>query len=278
MDVVIAEKGAYSLTTTMSAAEARGRAQAFKQSAFGALLRLLQRPKDSDIEVEEHGLRFEPLWHASSHLRFVFDRRETYSVPVKAQYVKTVSVGGTEHTVTPGQPAQIALPVVEHYVREESKDLWLDAVTGKPIEAAAYASAPSAVIEGGSFAPENATLVSPTVRASTVVRTLLGDDVKPPEADEVTEETITVDRIDLYFRPVYGFTFSWPAKNKSVRFALDAITGEMRADTDKSAPSLGSIFQSDTLFDLGAETINLVVPGGAIALKIVKALADNKGR
>jgi hypothetical protein len=274
MDVVIAEKGAYCLTTSMSAAEARGRAAAFKPSAFGAMMRLLQRPKDTDIEIEENGLRYEPMWHATSRLRFVYDRRETYNVPVKALFVKTVTVGGTEHTVTPGQQPQIAVPVVEHYIREETKDLWLDGVSGKPIDAKPYAAAPNSVIPDGTFAPENAQVITPTVRASTVIRTLLGDDVKPPEADEVTEETVTVDRIDLYFRPLYAFTFSWPTKNKTAHFSLDAITGEMRADTDKSAPSLGAIFQPETLFDLGAETINLVVPGGAIALKVVKALAD----
>jgi hypothetical protein len=29
------------------------------------------------------------------------------------------------------------------------------------------------------------------------------------------------------------------------------------------------------LFDIGAETINLVVPGGAIALKLTKAVVDH---
>jgi hypothetical protein len=30
----------------------------------------------------------------------------------------------------------------------------------------------------------------------------------------------------------------------------------------------------ETLFDLGAETLNVIVPGGAIALKVAKAIAE----
>jgi hypothetical protein len=34
----------------------------------------------------------------------------------------------------------------------------------------------------------------------------------------------------------------------------------------------------DLLFDIGAETINLMVPGGAIALQLTKAVADRQAK
>jgi hypothetical protein len=37
-------------------------------------------------------------------------------------------------------------------------------------------------------------------------------------------------------------------------------------------PALAKLLTKENLFDLGSETLNLVVPGGAIPLKIVRAL------
>jgi hypothetical protein len=37
-------------------------------------------------------------------------------------------------------------------------------------------------------------------------------------------------------------------------------------------PAFAKLLNKETLFDLGSETLNLVVPGGAIPLKLVRAL------
>jgi hypothetical protein len=40
--------------------------------------------------------------------------------------------------------------------------------------------------------------------------------------------------------------------------------------------TVAKLLKPETLFDLGAETLNVIVPGGAIALKVAKALADKR--
>jgi hypothetical protein len=276
MEILIAEQGAFCFEPMLSADEARGRAGAQKAAAFGTLARLFSRPKDEDITVEDQGLRYIPLWHAKAHLRFVYDRRESYKVPIKTPYVKVVTIAANDYPVSGSGSVLVELPVVEHCERDQQKELWLDAVTSQPVNAQPYLKAHVAEVVLDTFAPEGAQIEMPTVRASAVIRTLLGNDLQPADADEVKEQEVNVDCIDLYFRPAYAFKYAWAAKNKTAEVAIDGITGELKAEPSAASAALGKLLKPETLFDIGAETLNLVVPGGAIALKVAKAIADKQ--
>ncbi len=273
MEIVIAEKGAFSIDPVITAEEARGRAGAHKASAFGTLSRLFSRPKDEDIAMSDQGLWYLPVWHAKAHLRFRYDRGESHRVPIKTPHVASVSVGGRDYTVTSGA---FDLPVIEHCERDEHRELWLDALNNAPVNAAPYLKASVNPVNLDDFAPENAKIVPPAIRASAVIRTLLGEDVRPADADDVKEEHVDVECIDLYLRPTYNFTCVWTSKNKSVDLAVDAVTGEIQTQPSAAMAAVAQLLKPETLFDIGAETLNLVIPGGAIPLKVVKALADKR--
>jgi hypothetical protein len=119
MEIVVAEKGAFYHEPVITAEEARGRASAHKVSVFGTLSRLFARPKDEDIAVSDQGLWYLPVWHAKVHLDFVYDRNESYKVPIKARHVARVTVGGTDYVAAGGS---IELPVVEHCERARSNE------------------------------------------------------------------------------------------------------------------------------------------------------------
>jgi hypothetical protein len=245
MEIVIAEKGAFYFEPIITAEEARGRASAHKVSAFGT------------------------LWHAKAHIRFSYDRSESYKVPVKTPHVASVSVGGSDYPLAAGA---IEFPVVEHCERDERREIWLDGVTNQPVNAQPYMKARMNGVVLDDFVPEGAKLVSPVVRASAVIRTLLGDDLHPADADEVKEEQVNVECIDLHFRPTYNFKCTWTSKNKAAAVAVDAITGELQTQPHGAMAVVSKLLKPETLFDIGAETLNLVVPGGAIPLKVAKAL------
>jgi hypothetical protein len=276
VEIEVAEQGAFYLQPPISADEARGRAAAHKTSSFGTLSRLLSRPKDDDISVEELGLCYVPYWHAKAHVRFIYDRREVYGVAPKTKYAVGATIGENDFTLSnPG--GNFELPAVEHCVRDEQKELWLDGVTKQPLNAQPYAKAQATPITLDAFAPEDAKIVAPTVRASMVVRMLLGEDIYPADADEIKEERITVDCVDLYFRPEYRFKCAWTAKGKSAEVAIDGVTAELKAEPSGGGVVLGKLLQREALFDIGAETLGLVIPGGGIALKVAKAMTE-RGR
>ncbi len=273
MEIVIAEKGAFYFEPTITAEEARGRASAHKVSVFGTLSRLFSRPKEDDIAISDLGLWYLPVWHAKAHLRFAYDRSESYKVPIKTPHVAAVSVGGIDYAVAGGA---IDIPVVERCERDEQKELWLDALSSQPVNAQPYLKTRATSVNLDEFAPEGAKIVPPSVRAAAVVRALLGEDFRPADADAVKEETVNVECIDLYLRPTFNFKCEWSAKNKSADLAVDAITGEIQTRPSATMALVAKLTKPETLFDIGAETLNLVVPGGAIPLRIMQALAEKR--
>ncbi|MBV9333282.1 MAG: hypothetical protein JO146_04690, partial [Candidatus Eremiobacteraeota bacterium] len=164
----------------------------------------------------------------------------------------------------------------EHCERDEEKERWLDGLSNEPFNVQPYAKVQPAPVDLDEFAPEGAKIVAPVVRASAVIRALLGDDFRPAEADAVKEERVTVECIDLHLRPTYNFKCAWAAKNKSADVAIDGITGELQTRPSATMAAVAKLLKPENLYDIGAETLNLVIPGGAIPLKVVKALAEKR--
>jgi hypothetical protein len=273
MEIVIAEKGAFHFEPAIAPEEARGRASAHKAAAFGTISRLFSRPKEDDITMSDQGLWYVPLWHAKARLHFIYDRSESYKLPVKTPHTASVTVAGSDYQVV---NRGIELQVVEHCERDEQKELWLDALSGQPVNAAPLLKAHAIAVDLDDFSPEGAKIVAPEVRASAVIRTLLGEDFRPADADDVKKEQVNVECIDLYFRPTFNFKCVWTSKNKSADVTVDAISGELVTQPHAAMVAAAKPLKAETLFDLGAETLNLVVPGGAIALKVAKAIAEKR--
>jgi hypothetical protein len=276
MEIAVAEQGAFCVPPTISVDEARGHAAHYRTSAFGGLAQLFSRPKPDDISVVPNGLRFVPFWHVASHLRVVYDRNETYRFPVGTpDNVVSLSIGEKTFDVEAERKDRaITVAAVAHCVRELRKELWIDATTGDPLPPRAVGTA--AAIDLATFAPDDGAIVDPTVRASAVIRQILGDDVKPPEADAYHEERADIEALDLYFLPQYSYDLVWTAKSKTANITVDGCSGEIVQSKSAMHPAIAKLLSKETLFDIGSETLNLVVPGGAIPLKIVRAIQKKR--
>ncbi len=55
---------------------------------------------------------------------------------------------------------------------------------------------------------------------------------------------------------------------------VDAITGDTRTATALRMSTLTRMVTRDMLFDIGADTAGLLVPGGSIAVKLAKVALD----
>lgn len=274
MDLVIAEQGSFCLKPALAYEDARDRAVSHKRNVFGALTALVARPKPEDVELADTGMRYDPLWNAALHLRLVYDRHETYHIPFRLPTnITSITVGDKDFRVdTTGKNPGVPLSAIAHHVQDIDREVWLDAVTSQPIKTQIYAKADRQTIDLNSFSPEDGQVVMPLVRASTVIRDLLGDDIKPVEADLVHEEAANIERLDLYLRPMYCFHYEWPVKQKKADIAIDGITGEITAPRGEAAQLLTKLLDKDTLFDITVETVHSMIPFGGVPIRIVQAL------
>lgn len=117
----------------------------------------------------------------------------------------------------------------------------------------------------------------PEHRSSFVVRTLLSGMIKPLQADSVSEERIVLDHADLYYRPVRAYEFHWVSRDRRGVVEIDAITGQVNIGKSLVA-GLSKMLTRDALFDVGADTAGMLIPGGSIAVKVAKMALDHSNR
>lgn len=270
MEIVLAEQGIFVLPAKVTQDQAREKAWEQKLNVFGTIAKFLMRPKGEEIQVTLLELRYQPFWHATSHKRFRYDRRTRYPVPVLTD-VQTVEIAG--QTYTPAQ-GKVTLQGLDHCLSEEKGEVFMDALTGEVQDLKRYLAFDRVGPDDSQTLPADLALATPEVRASVVVRQVLGDVLHPPSADQILEEEVVVDCLELFYRPVYAFEYVWQAKDKRATVEVDGLTGEFKPTGKALGGQLKRVLNREVLFDIGAETINLVVPGGAIALKLTKAVVE----
>lgn len=244
----------------------------------GTMGALFSRPKPDDIRLIYAEKRLEPIWHVGVHTRTVYDRQASYTVPVTGSEVKQVTLLGENLPVSAKGSPSVVLQGTEH-CEEELRKSWTyggDGVARTEL-AALVAGAKEELQDFEALSQEGILVVPPEVKANSIIRQILSQVVKPVKAQVIHEERVDLDLVDLYFRPVYAFEFDWAAKSKQVVVEFDGITGEMR--TGKAfKEQMRSMLNPALMFDLGADAVDLVVPGAGIAMKLVRAVVDRKGK
>jgi hypothetical protein len=274
MEITLAQERAMILQEQLSMDQAEGRAWSHKTEAFGRLERvtsLFTRPKDEDFELLYKEKRYQPFWRIVCTARYVYERRRQYPLKVSGPEIKTVAIEGTQYDATSGSINLIGL---EHCREELREELYIDGLTNEPAPALAeYLQYPTTVIEEeelDDFKPENAIVVPPQARATAVVRDILIGMIKSVQADRIIEDSIGVELVDLYYCPVYAFQYRWKSKDKETVIEYDAMTGKLQAGGKTFQQYVGKFLDPEFLFDIGAETVDLLVPGGGLAIKLAK--------
>ncbi len=268
----VLDEGIYAIEDRLTLAQSNAKAQELRKKAFGMVSSILFGAKPEDIEVTYVELRYEPFWHIVCGTHIEYNRAKTYKIEVD-DTVKSVTVDGVSHDTD----GTLVLEGMEHCVEELRKEEYIDASTGKQEGFGRYAGMPSRKIDETEELMEGETIVVPAkVKASYLTRKILSEMIKPVKADEVITEEITVEKLHLYFRPVYVFEYLWRTKGKTASIELDGSTLEYKGGGKPLKQKMAEFIAEDDLFDIGTGVVDLLVPGGGVALKIAKKI--NKKR
>jgi hypothetical protein len=280
MEIQLATERLFVLEDRLTAEDAEQRANEKRMQAFGGGIgSLLQRPKPEDIVIVARQRRLEPFWHVSARAEYIYERQREYAVPGSAPEVQQVTIEGKlyelEHAGS--RMGVFRMAALEHCRDEFVHDVYLDGVSGVPVpDGATIVDGPRKEISDPTELAADGTLVlPPEQRASFVVRKALAEVMKPVQADRILQESVALDATDLFYRPVWAFEYSWQGRGKSGVIEVDTATAQVR----QGKPLLGQIrgiFTRDVLFDVGADTVGLIVPGGSIAVKLAKAAIDRR--
>ena len=278
MDISLGDSRILSLAPRLNRDEALCRADEKKTGALGSGLGgLLSRPKPEDVVLAATQHRVEPFWHIVCTAHYRYDRTRTYTVPASGPDVRSVTVVGEDSAVVASgkSPPSFALPVLEHCTEDLREEVWVDGLTAGHVgNGAALMSGPNTEVgDPATLAADEVVVVPPDHRASAIVRGLLAKLMVPLQADQIFEEALAVPNLELVYRPIWAFEFELPAKGKRGVVEVDALTGETRTATSLRL-QINRHISRDAIFDIGADTIGMIVPGGNIALKLARIAID----
>jgi hypothetical protein len=278
VDISLGEARILTLEPRLGHDEALRRAEEKKAGALGSGIGgLLSRPKPEDVVLAATQRRVEPLWHVVCSAHYKYDRTRPYTVPASGPDVRDVTVLGSDYAVVASgkSPAAFAMPVLEHCAQDLREEVWIDGLTAQPIgNAHVLMAGPKAEVEDPqTLAADDTLVVPPDHRASAIVRGLFAKLMVPLQADQIFEEQLAVPVLELVYRPLWAFEFELPAKGRRGVVEVDGLTGEARTATSLKI-QINRHISRDAMFDIGADTIGMIVPGGNIALKLARVVLD----
>ena len=270
MNVELAEERILLLTDRFSMEHAEGRAWTKRIDAFGAMAmmgNLLSRPRDDEFEVVYRERRLQPFWRLASSATYTYERTREHALPLPPE-VTEIEVCGQVLPVVGGR-ATITGKESCHEVRR--REVLIDGLTGLTHpDYAPYLDFPAVEATAESLSvlsSQGAVVVPPQTKGSMLVRDALAATIGKIDADRVLEETVRLEAVDLYDRPIYAFRYRRQGREAVVEF--DALTGAIKAQGGSTFEQhLGKVLDPAFLLDVSAEAANLFIPGATVA-KIV---------
>jgi hypothetical protein len=277
MEIILAEEHAYYFLPQISLEAARERVEKKKTTLVAGMFgTLISRPNPAEIQVISVENRLEPYWEVTAASRTAYDRQQVYTIPLKGGEVREVTVLGQKLTVnTKGSPS-FTLNGIEHCVEEHRATRFYDGLSGQKADLGRYQSfTKTEITDLEHFALDGMFVVPPQMRATAIVRQVLGEVIQPvSKAQIIHEERVNIESIELNFRPVYALEYEWASKGKRVVVEFDAMLGDIRSGGKKWSDQIKGILTRDLFFDVTADAVGMIVPGGGIAVKLVKAVVD----
>jgi hypothetical protein len=279
MNVELAEERVLVLPDPSSMEAAETRARARRIDAFGAMARmsgLLTKPKDDEFELVYKERRLQPFWRLTATAIYAYERTRAYTVKVAAD-VHSVALGGEARTVSAGG---FSISGLESCREETRREFYYDGLSKAALaDMSVYVKFEGKVAtpdELAEIAKTGTIVVPPEARSSMIVREVVAAMLSKIDADRVLEETVRIESVDLYYRPVYAFRYRRQGKEAVVEY--DALTGVARPGGATFESFLGRILEPKFLFDMTVETANVFFPGATLARVIVNKSLEFKKR
>ena len=273
MDLQVVDQRIFVLEDRLSVEETKKKAEDLKVKAFGTITGLLMGAKKEDIDLTYVERRYEPFWHILCTTHLEYNRQRDYTIGLDS-VVKTVVIDGRQYDIS---EKKLALTGVENCVEDLRKEVYVDAWTGHGVNFEKYIDNPKREIHQTEELMAGDDIVVPAkVKASYLTRNILGEMLKPVPADDILVEEIRIDKLHLYFRPIYVFEYLWRPKDKVANLEFDSVLLDYKSGGKPLKQKMKEIISEPDLFDIGADAVGMLVPGGGLAMKLARRAMKKK--
>src|SRR5215211_1215224 len=155
MEISLAEEHAYYFVPQLSLEVARDRIEKKKTSLVAGMFgTLISRPNPAEIQVVSLENRLEPFWVITAASRTAYDRQQVYTVPIKGEEVREVTILGQKLTVSSKGSPSLTLNGIEHCLEEHRLTRFYYGLSGDKADFSRFQSfTKSEITDLGQFAP-----------------------------------------------------------------------------------------------------------------------------
>lgn len=254
---------------------AQEQAEKEKLSAFGMLAKLTpwNRPKAETVMLARSEARLEPFWHVQATRTVDYTSTIQYPVSVHNPFAQKVTILGHEFELARhGDKAKFELTAEEHCHRKLPYSAFIDGLQ-RSIKESVFENYCSKYRFQEISEVESQSMVKPLIPQQAVIQQACAQlNAQAINAHAIQQDTVTLEDVSLYLRPVFAFEFIWSSADKSGVIEVDGLTGAVRTDGQWFADKLDRILTREMLVDASAELAGVLVPGGGLAVKVINQL------
>ncbi|MGJ0299296.1 hypothetical protein NG744_10165 [Aliarcobacter cryaerophilus] len=253
-----------------------------KLDAFGMMAKfnILNKPKDEAVHAARSELRYEPFWFIDSNRKVDYKLLLERKLEVDDEYATSILIDGKTYEIFEDSKKSFVsndkrystLNVQYNCNREIKYKNYIDGL-GRNIKSENYEK----LFKNSNYKfkeVEDLTnidnIINPTFSFSSAIEEMKNSLLREKIiSHEILTDDAIVDKIYLYFRPVYAFEFIWSNENKVGIIEIDGLNGEISEKGVWLKDRVSKVMTRDMFFDIGGEIANGMVPGGGVVVKMI---------
>ena len=253
-----------------------------KLDAFGMMAKfnILNKPKDEAVHAARSELRYEPFWFIDSNRKVDYKLLLERKLDVDDEYATSILIDGKNYEIFEDSKKSFVsndkrystLNVQYNCNREIKYKTYIDGL-GRNIKSENYEK----LFKNSNYKfkeVEDLTnidnIINPTFSFSSAIEEMKNSLLREKIiSHEILTDDAIVDKIYLYFRPVYAFEFIWSNENKVGIIEIDGLNGEISEKGVWLKDRVSKVMTRDMFFDIGGEIANGMVPGGGVVVKMI---------
>ena len=253
-----------------------------KLDAFGMMAKfnILNKPKDEAVHAARSELRYEPFWFIDSNRIVDYKLLLERKLEVDDEYANSILIDGKTYEIfedskksfVSNEKRYSTLNVQYNCNREIKYKNYIDGL-GRNIKSENYEK----LFKNSNYKfkeVEDLTnidnIINPTFSFSSAIEEMKNSLLREKIiSHEILIDDAIVDKIYLYFRPVYAFEFIWSNENKVGIIEIDGLNGEVSEKGVWLKDRVSKVMTRDMFFDIGGEIANGMVPSGGVVVKMI---------
>lgn len=253
-----------------------------KLDAFGMMAKfnILNKPKDEAVHAARSELRYEPFWFIDSNRIVDYKLLLERKLEVDDEYANSILIDGKTYEIFEDSKKSFVsndkrystLNVQYNCNREIKYKTYIDGLW-RNIKSENYEK----LFKNSNYKfkeVEDLTnidnIINPTFSFSSAIEEMKNSLLREKIiSHEILTDDAIVDKIYLYFRPVYAFEFIWSNENKVGIIEIDGLNGEISEKGVWLKERVSKVMTRDMFFDIGGEIANGMVPGSGVVVKMI---------